>query len=1054
MARQRIPQVIDDRLQQIDTADGCLPAIVVGSAAWYAWLNGETTQSFAYRSAVGTLTARRERQHGKRYWYAYRTQHGQLYKAYLGKPEELTRERLNEVAAALEADSTPIAQRALPQTSPDSTVRAHEQELLATKLFIPPPVPTLVARPRLIAQLTAGVGRAVTLVSAPAGWGKTTLLSSWHADLSGSGYPLAWVSLDAGDNDPVRFWTYVLVALNTLYDGVSDEALALLRSPQPPPMEPVLTSLLNALTALPMDAVLVLDDYHAIEAHPIHHALAFLLEHLPPRLHLVIATRVDPSLSLARLRVRGALTEIRATDLRFTSEEAAAFLTEVMRLPFESSQIEALEARTEGWIAGLQLAALSAQGRTVERLAQFVEAFTGSNRYVLEYLSEEVLQQQPEEIQSFLLYTSLLDRLNGPLCDAMLGKDDGQAMLKQLERANLFIVPLDDEQRWYRYHTLFAGVLRSRLQHAQPKLVPELHRRASAWYEQHEMLAEAVQHALAASDFEHAADLIEQSYHAIAVRGQVRTVLGWLNMLPDQLVRTRPLLYIYQADMLMHTKQLEAAEARLQDAERSLKADMPRNQRRTILGLVAALRAILVRYTGDFERGVALAHQALKLLPETVNFGHASAMLGKLLPETVNFGRASAMLSAAHAYLVSGDVTPSTECVVAATLAPARALNDFYMVLRSIALLSRLQILQGQLRKAATTYEEAVRVVPEQNVLRALSGGATYYFGLGDILREWNQLDEASRYLMDGMELMRGTQTIFADEVTLGHLALARLQRARGEYGRAIATLETFAQLARERNFVPHLLARGLALRAQVELAQGNLAAAIRWADLSGLSVEDDLNYPREVEYLTLARICIAQGRDDPASRFLQDALNLLNRLLQDAEAKARVHSAIEILILRVLALDAQGDHQGALIALERAVMLAEPEGYIRIFVDEGEPMLTLLSKLFATGHSARDYLQTMLAAGDHREPGHAVPPMPASAQTYLKPLHPLLDPLSERELEVLSLMAGGASNAEIAEQFVLAISTVKRHVSNIFSKLAVNSRTQAVARAREIGLL
>jgi LuxR family maltose regulon positive regulatory protein len=1037
MARQRIPQVIDDRLQQIDASDGSLPAIVVGSAAWYAWLDGEATQSFGYRSALGTLTARRERQHGKGYWYAYRTQRGQLHKAYLGKPEELTRERLNEVAAALEADSAPIARGALSQTSPDSTTRAHEQELLATKLFIPPPAPTLVARPRLIAQLMIGVGRAVTLVSAPAGWGKTTLLSTWHADLSGSGFPLAWVSLDAGDNDPVRFWTYVLVAMNTLYDGVSDAALTLLRSPQPPPMEPVLTSLLNALTVLPMDAVLVLDDYHVIEAQPIHHALAFLLEHLPPRLHLVIATRVDPPLSLARLRVRGALTEIRATDLRFTSEEAAVFLTEVMRLPLESSQIEALEARTEGWIAGLQLAALSAQGRPVERLAQFVEAFTGSNRYVLEYLSEEVLQQQPEDIQNFLLYTSLLDRLTGPLCDAILGKDDGQATLKQLERANLFLFPLDDEQRWYRYHHLFAGVLRSRLQHAQPNLLPELHRRASAWYEQHEMLAEAVQHALAASDFEHAADLIEKSYHAIAVRGEVRTVLGWLNMLPDHQVRTRPLLFIYQADMLMHTKQLEAAEARLQDAERCLKADMPLEQRRTILGLVSALRAILVRCTGDFERGVALAHQALKLLPERVNFG-----------------RTSAMLSAAHAYLVSGDVTPATERVVAATLAPARALNDFYMVLRSIALLSRLQTLQGQLRKAATTYEEVVRVVPEQNVLRALSGGAAYYFGLGDILREWNQLDEASPYLMDGMELMRGTQMVFADEVTQGHLALARLQQARGEYCRAIATLETFAQLARQRNFVPHLVARGVAVRAQIELAQGNLAAAIHWADHSGLSVEDDLNYSREVEYLTLARVRIAQGRADPASHFLHDILNLLHRLLQDAEAKARVHSAIEILILRALALDAQGDHQGALIALERAVMLAEPEGYIRIFVDEGEPMLTLLSKLFATGHSARGYLETMLAAGDQRELGHAVPPMLASAQTYLKPLQQLLDPLSERELEVLSLMADGASNAEIAEQFVLAISTVKRHVSNIFSKLAVNSRTQAVARAREIGLL
>ena len=1038
MARHRIPQVIDNHLQPIATTDGCQPAIVVGSTAWYAWLDGEATQSFAYRSAQGSLTARRERQHGKGYWYAYRTRHGQLHKAYLGKPEELTRDRLNEVAAALGADS-------LPQTPREHTTRAHEQALLATKMFIPPPAPALVARPRLIAQLTAGVGHALTLVSAPAGWGKTTLLSTWHADLSGRGHPLAWVSLDAGDNDPVRFWTYVLVALSTLHDGVSDTALTLLRSPHPPPMESVLTLLLNALTALPTDAVLVLDDYHVIEARPIHHAVTFLLEHLPPQLHLVIVTRFDPPLPLARLRVRRALTELRADDLRFTSQEAATFLTEVMKLPLSPGQIAALEARTEGWIAGLQLAALSAQGRPVESLGQFVDAFTGSNRYVLEYLAEEVLGQQAETTQNFLLHTSVLDRLCAPLCDALLAVEQGEGgfsfpqpanvLLEYLERANLFLTPLDDERRWFRYHHLFTDVLRSRLQQMQPRLVPELHRRASAWYEQQEMLAEAVQHALKAADFEHAADLIEQSYHAIAVRGQARMVLGWLNMLPDQLVRTRPLLCIQQADMLIHIRQLEAAEARLQDAECCLQADMPEDQRQTILGLVAAVRAILVRYSGDFERCVALAYQALKLLPETVNFG-----------------RASAMVSAAHAYLISGDVTPASVGLLEAMLAPARASSDLYMVLRSIALLARQQVLQGHLMKAATTYEEALRVVPEPNVLRALSGGAACYFGSGDLLCEWNKLDEASRYLMEGMDLVGGTPTVFADDLTLGHIAQARLQQARGEYGRAISTLETFAQLARQRNFVPHLVARGLAVRAWIELAQGNLASATQWAAASGLSTsDDDLSYPRECEYLILARVRIAEARSALKGHLLQDALCLLDRLMQDAESKARIHSVIEILILRALALDAQGDQQGALIALKRAVMLAEPEGYVRIFLDEGEPVLTLLSKLLATGHSARGYLQTILAAGNHRD---AVPPMPASAQADLKSLQPLLDPLSERELEVLSLMADGASNAEIAEQLVLAISTVKRHVSNVFSKLSVASRTQALARAREFGLL
>jgi len=1048
MARHRIPQVIDGHLQQIDTTDGSLPAIVVGSAAWYTWLKGEATQSFAYRSTLGSLTARRERQHGKGYWYAYRTQHGQLHKAYLGKPEELTRERLNKVAAALEADATPIARGALPQTSPDSTTRAHEKALLATKLFIPPPAPTLVARPRLIAQLTAGVAHAVTLVSAPAGWGKTTLLSTWHADLSGRGYPFAWVSLDAGDNDPVRFWTYVLVALNMLCDGVSDTALTLLRSPQPPPVESVLTSLLNALIALPMDAVLVLDDYHVIEAQPIHHALTFLLKHLPPRLHLVIATRVDPPLLLARVRVRGALTEVRAADLRFTPEEAATFLTQAMGLPLEASQVAALEARTEGWIAGLQLAALSAQGHPSESLGQFIDAFTGSNRYVLEYLAEEVLGQQGEAIQTFLLYTSVLDHLCAPLCDALLTMEQREAepsgqpqradvLLEYVERANLFLIPLDKEQRWYRYHHLFAEVLRSRLQHAQPELVPELHRRASAWYEQHEMLAEAVQHALAASDFEHAAHLIEQSALSLALRGQVHRVLGWLNALPDAVVRSSARLCLCHAIMLMFTNQLEAVEVCLQDAETCVQADMPEDQARVIQGWVAGVRANLALFSGDLARCVAFARQTLDLLPETEVIMRASAATGP-----------------AHAYLVSGDVTQASEDLVAASSAPVRASGDLFALLTSITLLARLQVMQGRLRQAAITYEQVVQVVPEQEMLRVLVGSAGYYFGLGDLLREWNKLDAAEHTLMQGLELVRGTLTVDAQVVTQGYMALARLQQARGDSNRALATLDAFAQLAHERHFVPHLLARGAAVQAQVELKQKNLASAVRWANGSCLSVDDDLSYPREREYLTLARVRIAQGRDDPASRFLQDALNLSDRLLQDAEAKARMGSALEILILRALALDAQGDHQGALIALERAVMLAEPEGYTRIFLDEGEPMLTLLSELLATGHSARDYLHTLLAAGDHREYGHDAPPMPASVQTFQKPLQPLLDPLSERELEVLSLMADGASNAGIAEQLKLAISTVKRHVSNVFSKLSVTSRTQAVARARELELL
>ena len=1058
MARHRIPQVIDDHLKLLDELDGNRPAILVGSSAWYAWLKAGIAQSFAFHSAQGTMTVRREQCHGNWYWYAYRTQQGQHLKAYLGKLEELTPERLHDVADTLVVHTLPhrqgpnantvppafLSSEPLTQPSVGPKTNRHDEALLATKLFTPPPAPTLVARPRLFTQLTAGARCSLTLVTAPAGWGKTTLLSAWHADPGGSPAPVAWVSLDAGDNDPARFWTYVITALNTLYTGVGKITLALLRSARPPPMESVLTTLLNDLAGQPLEGVLVLDDYHVIESRPIHAALVFLLEHLPPWLHLVIATRLDPPFPLARLRARGALTEIRASDLGFTSEEAAEYLTEVMGLPLSIEQVAALEAHTEGWIAGLHLAALSAQGRSMQHLAHFVEAFTGSNRFVLEYLTEEVLGCLTEELQTFLLYTSLLDRLCAPLCDALLSSEHGKAeadqtqcahhLLEYLERANLFLIPLDDEQYWYRYHHLFADVLRSRLKRTQPTLVPELHRRASAWYEQHGLYNEAMQHALAAPDIERAARLIEQVGLSTGIREQVHTVLGWLNTLPDAFVRTRPTLCIYKAVTLMLTNQLEAAEARLQDAERCLQADIPPEQVRTMLGQIATVRGNLARLTGHLARSVALSHEGLDLLPET---------------EPIF--RASVRVDAAHAYLVSGDVTPASERLVAEVVASVGASGDLSATLRGITLLARLQVLQGRLRQAAATYREAAHVAPGQESLQALVGSPAYYFGIGDLLREWNDLDAAERHLVQGMEEVWGTLTVDAKVVTQGYISLARLKQARGDDTGALATLHELGHLARQRAFIPHLVARGAAVQARIELAQGDLEGATRWADASGLSVEDNLSYPQEVEFLTLARIRIAQGRAAPNGPFLKDALRLLERLLHDAEGKARMSSSIEILALRALASSAQGNSIVALTALERAVALAEPEGYLRLFLDEGEPMLVLLSKLLATGHRARSYLHRVLAAGD-LEPGRGASPAPA--RMYSTPSQSLIDPLSERELEVLHLIVTGASNYEIAERLVVAVSTVKRHVSNIFSKLAVTNRTQAAAHAREVGLL
>jgi LuxR family maltose regulon positive regulatory protein len=928
-----------------------------------------------------------------------------------------------------------------------TATRTHNNMLLATKLFIPAPTSTLVSRPRLNALLAAGVRRAATLISAPAGWGKTSLLSAWHADLSGSDYPFAWVSLDAGDNDPVRFWSYILLALNTLHCGASDAALTLLRSPQPPPVEPILTSVLNAFTTLSKDAVLVLDDYHVIDTQPIHRAMTYLLEHLPPRLHLVISTRVDPPIPLARLRVRGVLTEVRAVDLRFTLEEAEAFLTKAMGLPLTASQISALDARTEGWIAGLQLAALSVQGHPAEHLEPFIEAFTGSNRYVVEYLAEEVLAQQTDETQTFLLRTAMLDRMCAPLCDAVLnGEHEGagydQALdasihLQQLERANLFLISLDDEGNWYRYHNLFAGVLRSRLQQTQARLVPDLHRRASAWYEQLGLFDEAVQHALAARDFELAARLIEQVGLAVGIGKQVHTVLSWINSIPETFVQTRPTLCIYHAVALMFTNQLEAAEARLQDAERCLEAGNPTGKTRVMVGQIATVRANLARFTGDLARCVELSHQGLELLPGTEKIFLASAM--------ANLGLD---------FLVSGDVTPGPERLVTEVIAPVRASGNVSATLRGLTLLARLHVLQGRLRQAAATYREAVQVAPGQESLQVVIGSPAYYFGMGDVLREWNQLDAAEDYLAQGMDQLRGTLSVDAEVVTLGYITQACLNWERGDYSTALATLDEFEQLARRRNFVAHLRARCLAVRARVELAQNNLAAAIHWADTSGLSASDaDLSYLHERAYLILARVRIAQARNDHNAQVLWETLCLLDRLLQDTKSKARVHSAIEILMLQALALQAQGNHTEALIALAQAVTLAEPEGYVRLFLDEGEPLLQLLSQLTATGHSASSYIQKLLAAGESLEQEQTAPRY-RSKEPRPRPYQPLLDPLSERELEVLHLIAGGDSNYEIAGQLVVAVSTVKRHVSNIFSKLDATNRTQAVARAREFGML
>src|SRR5919112_590390 len=637
---RRIPQVADGVLHFLDPSGG--PEIAVASPSWIAWLTDPETRSFSFQSPSCRYTARKEhRSRGGEYWIAYRKQGGKLHKVYLGKAEDLTLARLEDVAAVMadrggEVMASPPSDatsgdggtsRRVDAAATDGHTTADDQlwerrfhgtgadPLLTTKLAVPSTRVSLVPRSRLSERLEEGLGPKLILVSAPAGFGKSTLLGAWASELSGSGRPMAWYSLDSADNDPAQFWRYFFTAIDLLQPGSGKTALALLDSPQASPIEAILTTLLNELVDLSTDSVLVIDDYHLIESQTIHEALTFLIDHLPPRMHLVIATRMDPPLPLPRMRVRGKLTELRAADLRFTPEEAATFLNQVMGLELSAEDTAELEGRTEGWIAGLQMAALAMRDHA--DVSGFIAAFTGSNRHVVDYLAEEVLARQPEELRTFLLKTSVLDRMCAPLCNAVTGHADGQTTLERLEHANLFVIPLDDERHWYRYHHLFADVLRQRLHQAHAELVPDLHQRAGGWFEEEGLVPEAIHHALAARDWERAIRLIGSSGMTVVLSQQGQTLLGWIDKIPEELGRERPVLCTIRALALAFSNRPDAAEASLQQAERCLRGKPITDEARTISGRAAVIRAAIARFSGDLQRCVALSRRALELLPET-----------------------------------------------------------------------------------------------------------------------------------------------------------------------------------------------------------------------------------------------------------------------------------------------------------------------------------------------------------------------------------------------------------------------------------------------------
>src|SRR5271169_105330 len=785
--------------------------------------------------------------------------------------------------------------------------------LLETKLYVPRSRRALVPRPRLSERLDRGSALKLVLVSAPAGFGKTTLLTEWLA--AGAAAPgderlAAWLSLDRGDNDPASFWTYVIAALRTVASGVGESALALLQAPRPPPIETVLTVLLNDLGGIAADIVLVLDDYHVIDARDVQDGMAFLLDHLPPGLHVVIASRADPALPLARWRARGELAEIRAAELRFTPDEAAAYLNEMMGLPLTAQDVAALEARTEGWIAALQLAALSMQGR--EDVAGFIAGFAGDDRYVVDYLGEEVLQRQPDRVQAFLLQTSILGRLSGPLCDAVTGQSGSKAMLEALDRGNLFLVPLDDRRRWYRYHQLFADVLYARLLDEEPGQVPDLHRRASAWYQQDGEPSEAIRHALAARDFDRAADLVELVIPAMRRTRQEATVRGWLELLPDEVVRVRPVLSVHFAGELLARGELEGVEGRLRDAERWLDGAAGLRQ-----GLQVPPGEMVVVDDDEFRRlpaEIEVYRAALAMargdVPGTVR--HARRTL-ELSPADEHLGRASAAGFLGLASWASGDLEAGhsgyAECM--AGLRRAGYIADTFGCAIALADIRRTQ---GRLGEAMRTYEQALQRAPQQDgpVLR---GTADMYVGMSEVHRERDDLPAATQQLLRSQEL--GEYNGLPQNPYRSRVAMARIRQAEGDLGGALDLLNEAERLYAG-DFFPNVRPVP-ALKARVWIAQGRLGEALGWVREQGLSVDDDLSYLREYEHITLARMLMARPAGERAGRSAHEATRLLERLLPAAEEGERTGSVIEILVLQALARQARGDVPAALASLQRA---------------------------------------------------------------------------------------------------------------------------------------
>jgi LuxR family transcriptional regulator, maltose regulon positive regulatory protein len=920
-----------------------------------------------------------------------------------------------------------------PQLSSRPSAQAGEgKALLATKVVVPRLPPDLLSRPRLLRTLTEATQRVLVLVCTPAGFGKTSLLASWAQS---SRRPVAWLSLDHGDNDPVRFWHYLAAALQRGQDQLSDREAGLLPGPNPSSPEGLVAALTQQLAGLPEGLVLVLDDYHVIDSEPIHQALALLLTYAPEGFHLVIASRADPPLPLARLRARGQLAELRVHDLRFTAEETSALLREAWGLELADESVAVLETRTEGWAAGLQLVALSLRGRSDP--AGFVQAFTGAHRFVLDYLSEEVLDRQPERLRRFLLESSILDRLGAPVCEAITGRTDAEELLAEAERANLFLVPLDEERRWYRYHPLFAELLRARLRQQQPDRERELHRLAAGWHEAHGLVDDAIRHALGAGEPLWAARLVERHVEELINRGERVTLDRWVSALPEEVVRSRPRLLLTMATSRLIAGRLAEAEQLIgmadtvplgeqgqHDPSVGREASLTAN----IAAAAASLRAMVALLRGDASGERSGAAKAVTRLTSQ------DRVLGTF--PSYHFAMAD---------WLDGRVREAEQGLTS-VVAERQAAGEPFLALWAAYDLGQVQRARGRLRAAMGTYRAALEeAAPPGRAPMPAAGMALV--GMAGVELQRGHLADALGHATEGVGLCR--QLVNAGPLVSGLAILAWIRQVTGDPAEALEAIAEAERVVSNRE-AASLLNPSIPIRPQLLLAKGDITGVQRWAEERGVSEDSEPQYPREPEYLVLARLLLAQHAPERA-------LRLLDPLANAAAAQQRIDSLIQARALQALAFQATGDHRQALDVLAGALRLGWPEGYVRVFADEGPPMAALLRRLVATRQRGgagvgqqvpMDYLGRVLRA--LQPAGQRPAPLDREATVMAG----LVEPLTDRELEVLRLLAAGRRNREIADQLVVTLDTVKKHLSHIFDKLGATNRTQALAHARQLGLI